>query len=336
MLSTPDKLDCVDDCPLVSIILPAYNHERYIDETLRSLIAQSYKNVELLVIDDGSPDNTWSRLLALKPECNKRFVHVVMEHRENKGLCATYNELIDLSRGEYLFVVNSDDVAKEHAIERLVAFLKSAPDYAVAVGDNEFIDEKSQVVYWDEDKRGVYVKGAGVYLTFNEYLSKTKKINSNSYEFGRYDTLIWKGNHITNGYLIKKSIFEQVGYYTNKAPIEDYYIFLQIAKYSKIKYINEVLLSYRWHKENTILKRPKEYRFEDRTFLFEKSIVDQLGRKDISDIFYGYIYRKKKLIGFPKLVAIYKIKNMLHKKFILEIFGLQLTIYCQNRRVKNV
>ena len=63
---------------LISVIIPAYNHERYVEECIRSIMAQTYRNIELIVIDDGSTDGTFAKLQELKPECEKRFVRVVM------------------------------------------------------------------------------------------------------------------------------------------------------------------------------------------------------------------------------------------------------------------
>ena len=71
--------------PLVSIVIPAYNHEKYIKETIKSLINQTYENLELIVIDDGSTDSTFEKLQELKQECEERFVRVVFQKKENEG-----------------------------------------------------------------------------------------------------------------------------------------------------------------------------------------------------------------------------------------------------------
>ena len=60
--------------PLVSVIIPAYNHEKYVQETISSIIKQTYQNLELIVIDDGSTDNTWQEINNLKGICEKRFI----------------------------------------------------------------------------------------------------------------------------------------------------------------------------------------------------------------------------------------------------------------------
>ena len=69
--------------PLVSVIIPVYNHEKYVQETIKSIINQTYKNIELLMLDDGSKDNSFAKTLELKEECEKRFVRVIMERNWN-------------------------------------------------------------------------------------------------------------------------------------------------------------------------------------------------------------------------------------------------------------
>lgn len=59
---------------LISVLVPAYNHEQYIQETIRSVIGQSYKNIELIILDDGSSDKTLEKIKELESECNERFV----------------------------------------------------------------------------------------------------------------------------------------------------------------------------------------------------------------------------------------------------------------------
>ena len=76
---------------LISVIISAYNHEKNIEECIRSIMAQTYQNIELLIIDDGSKDGTFVKMRELKPECEKRFVRVVLETQENHGVYYTGN-----------------------------------------------------------------------------------------------------------------------------------------------------------------------------------------------------------------------------------------------------
>lgn len=103
--------------PLISIIIPAFNHEKYIGETISSILEQSYKNIELIVIDDGSTDNTW-RIICDYAEKDAR---VKSFRQENRGVGATLARAMDSASGEWLTFCGSDDSMPEDAISCLVS-----------------------------------------------------------------------------------------------------------------------------------------------------------------------------------------------------------------------
>ena len=257
---------------LVSVIISAYNHEKYVQETIQSIIDQTYQNIELLIIDDGSPDDTLEKIIDMKEKCKKRFTNVVIQAQENQGTCLSFNRLISQAKGEYIFILASDDKAAPEAIETLHKFLSKNPEYALAVGENHFIDFESKPCYWDEARNIVYNKEEAQYLSFTDFLMAIRRGNVDflTDEFGTYESLL-KGNYIPNGYLIRKSIFEKTGYYTPKAPLEDYYLMLQISKYAKMKYLPKPLFYYRWHDNNTASQIAKMIELTRVTLLYEIS-----------------------------------------------------------------
>lgn len=108
--------------PLVTIVIPSYNHSKYVINSIQSIIDQDYDNIELLVIDDGSTDNS-VEVISNFIECNKisdRFYRFKFIHRENKGLCATLNEGLKWSNGLYFSPFASDDIALPYKISYLV------------------------------------------------------------------------------------------------------------------------------------------------------------------------------------------------------------------------
>lgn len=68
---------------LVSVLIPAYNHEKYVQGAIKSIINQTYQNIELIIVDDGSKGSTWQKIQELKEECEKRFVRVHFETKQN-------------------------------------------------------------------------------------------------------------------------------------------------------------------------------------------------------------------------------------------------------------
>ena len=93
-MSSKESINLSETVPgLVSVLIPAYNHEQYVQLTIRSIIEQTYQNIELIVIDDGSKDSTWEKISELKSECEKRFRRVDFSTQENSGTCKTLNRL---------------------------------------------------------------------------------------------------------------------------------------------------------------------------------------------------------------------------------------------------
>lgn len=105
---------------LVSIIIPAYNVENYIDRCLESTLAQTYENIEVIVVDDGSKDSTWSHIKAFMA----RDERVRGFHRDNAGVSASRNFALSQAAGEYIQFVDADDYLEQKAVETLVKALE--------------------------------------------------------------------------------------------------------------------------------------------------------------------------------------------------------------------
>ena len=100
---------------LVSVIIPAYNAGKYIQECLDSVLSQTYQNLEIIVIDDGSIDETYEIVKAY----SNKFARLILVHQENGGVCAARNKGLDLASGEYIMFVDADDYLRLDAVELL-------------------------------------------------------------------------------------------------------------------------------------------------------------------------------------------------------------------------
>lgn len=130
--------------PSVSVFTPSYNNSKYIQTTLRSMFAQTYRNiVELTVIDDGSTDDSVKIIEKELKDCPFKCELVV---RPNKGVSNTINEGIEKSCGEYFASTASDDVWLPDSIERLVRQLQNRPDAVLAYGHCYYIDENDLII----------------------------------------------------------------------------------------------------------------------------------------------------------------------------------------------
>ncbi|OCF96745.1 hypothetical protein A9G08_10235 [Gilliamella sp. wkB195] len=315
----------INKLPLVSVVVPSYNHENYVQETIKSIISQIYENIELIIIDDGSTDSTYEKILEMESLCKERFVNVIFKKQENQGIGSTCNKLINLSSGDYIYYIASDDLAKADAIKDEVLFLQKNSDYALVVGDNEIIDDNGKVSYWDEFRNITYNQDKAYYKTFADFL-KIKQLKNN---FGTY-LYLYRGNHIPNGYLVRKSIYDKTGLYNKNAPLEDWFMNLQIAKYAKIKYLDKVLFSYRWHQNNTIKHSEKIQKLYDLTFQYENILLAKTDFRCVNkEVLNCFLYGKltKRLILLYKIIELRRYKKNRVKIWVLHLLGLDFIIY---------
>src|SRR5690349_6405343 len=169
--SNESRRCCVPSRELVSVLVPAYNHERYVRECLDALAAQTHRPLELLIGDDASSDGTADVIREFLAERGGEFDRVVFEARaENAGLSAMLNALLAHARGDLVFLNASDDRAGPRAIEVLAEVLRTDPRAALAVGDSILIDESGRRMFWGPHRETVTDESAATYRTWVEYL----------------------------------------------------------------------------------------------------------------------------------------------------------------------
>lgn len=117
--------------PLISVIVPVYRVEKYLERCVKSILSQTYENLEVILVDDGSPD----QCPAICDACAEKDARVKVIHQENKGLSGARNAGIDAASGEYLAFVDSDDYVSLHFIEELYQLLQ---DTGCAIGQCRF------------------------------------------------------------------------------------------------------------------------------------------------------------------------------------------------------
>jgi glycosyltransferase involved in cell wall biosynthesis len=128
-----------EQLPLVTVITPAYNRESLLEETISSVLSQDYPNLEFIVLDDGSTDNT---LQVIKKYHDK----IRWETHENMGETNTVNKGFSMANGEIIGIVNSDDPLLPGAIRKMVELIISKPELAVVYPDWNMIDCKGKVI----------------------------------------------------------------------------------------------------------------------------------------------------------------------------------------------
>ena len=125
--------------PLVSVVIPSYNHEQFVQDTIQSVIDQDYKNIELIIIDDGSKDNSGE----ICEKWRKRDKRIIVIHKKNGGLSSARNAGIEIASGKYIAFIDSDDyVSKDMYYELYQRLIENESD--IIICGREYI--------WDNGK----------------------------------------------------------------------------------------------------------------------------------------------------------------------------------------
>lgn len=203
----------VKNKPTVSVIIPTYNRAYLIGRAIQSVLNQTYQDFEIIVVDDGSTDNTEEIVRSFK---NKRIKYI--RHEKNKGGAAARNTGIKVARGEYIAFQDSDDEWLPEKLERQMRVFENAP---LEVG----------VVY-----TGFYrlQNNKKTYIPSSRIIQKEGNIFSN----------LLKGNFVTmQAAVVKTGCFERAGMFDENLPrLQDWELFIRIAKYYHFKCIDEPLV----------------------------------------------------------------------------------------------
>ncbi|MET3535541.1 glycosyltransferase family 2 protein [Chryseobacterium limigenitum] len=258
---------------LVSIIVCSYNQGKYIKECLDSVKAQTYPNIQLIVADDASPDNSVQVFENWLSENN--YPAITNFHQNNTGLATVLNECIELIEGKYVKIIAADDFLHPDSIQECVAKLESlGEDYGMVFSDTYAIDDNSNILpdIADYDKLG------GV-----------------PPETFKKDLLI--GNRIAAlTVLMKKEALIKTGTYKSDLLIEDYYRWLKINALYSTAYVPRKLAYYRLHDSNISSARKERI---DEECLYLQMLFDKKGDiKGIINYKIGKLYENNKLSDF--------------------------------------
>lgn len=267
----------MDSLPLVSVVIPAYNHEKFAARAVASVLAQTWPHIELLVLDDGSKDATLAVLTSLTAPCTKRFSRFWLQTQPNQGTCKTLTRLFKEARGEYLLILASDDELLPECIEEQVRFMQAHPDMVLNAPDNEFIDASGRPLERDFPSGAVFPRGTDPRhaQTFGGWLKRLRPdVDFTSSEFGSYASLV-QGNYLPNGLMFRKSVLDACAPLTPEAPLEDWFLNLQMAKRGAFHYTARPLFRYRIHGNNTISDAKRMGRMTALTWQYEWMLAKQ-------------------------------------------------------------
>lgn len=230
--------------PLVSIVLPTYKRANVLPFAIRSVLAQTYTNWELIVVDDNSPDNT-AEVVASFTDPRIRYV----KNEPNLKLPRALNRGFSLARGDYLTWTSDDNLFAEQAIEKMLERL--------GVGDCD-------LVYAD-------------YYLFSEQDAEGRPHD------GRHDKLpdtvqLEKGNHIGACFLYTRRVYDKIGDYDpDLFLVEDYDYFIRAARHFRLCHIAEPLYYFRRDDDTLYLSRFAEVKASDVLVRFKNDLLSEEG-----------------------------------------------------------
>lgn len=203
--------------PKVSICIPTFNRKGYLKETIESILAQTYKDYEIVIVDDGSTDGTEEMIK--ENDYNVRYYW-----QTNKGVAAAENKLIELAEGKFISILGSDDLLMPDAIERLVDAIVENGGDVIVYGPHVRIDENGNVC--GRDKRTLYSGHITKYLFQDIFVHSC-------------------------GSLFPKRVLEEVGGFDESLPVcSDYNLHLRLSLKYRFIALAQPTFKRRRHSDN--------------------------------------------------------------------------------------
>ncbi|CAI6086432.1 hypothetical protein PAECIP112173_04984 [Paenibacillus sp. JJ-100] len=210
--------------PKVSVIIPSYNHSKFLKQAIESVLNQTYKNFELIIVDDASSDNSNEIIQSYNDERIKSFCF-----QTNQGAVDTLNYGILSSDSDYVALLNSDDYWEQNKLEKQMKYLENNPDVSCVFTDAYFIDESNNI------------------LQKNDYFWADAFTQSNKSSGEWLHQLFYKLNCFCHpSLLIKRSIYSEIGMYNPSfRQLPDFSMWINVIKKYKIHVMEEKLVYFR-------------------------------------------------------------------------------------------
>jgi len=245
------------DNTLVSIIIPLYNHQDFIEECLYSVFQQTFRNLEIILIDDGSSDSSAEIAGKILQECPFSYQFI---HQENQGAHAAINRGIRIAQGEYITILDSDDRYHPHRIEILLK-------QALRTNARMLFSGVCHI-----DALGKPLPNNSLHCYYYQLSNKASRFfPTPDFELIRHNRAI-----TTSNYFFQRSLMEEIGDFANLLTCHDWDYLLRVLLIESPGYVDQELLEYRVHGANTLqLESDSRYHEIDQILAAYLSNVDQ-------------------------------------------------------------
>jgi len=237
----------INNKPLVSICIPTYNGEKYIEESLNSALEQTYKNIEIIVSDDASRDNT---LQIIEKKLKNSGVVYRIYHNKPNGIGANWNNCVRKAKGDYIKFLFQDDILQPECIEKLIKVALLDKNIGLVFSKREFIYNQKNDFFEDWIEK---------YGTLHNDWKNLQQVNDGKQLLKNcinlFDTIIKNKVGEPSVTLLNKQIFKKIGFFNESlVQILDYEFWYRVFHKYKIGFIDENLVSFRLHSEQATQK----------------------------------------------------------------------------------
>jgi len=259
--------------PLVSVVIPCYNHEKFVQDSIQSVIDQTYENIELIIIDDGSKDGSVEKIQKMVDICEQRFARFEFRHRANIGLSATLNEALEWCEGKYFSSIASDDQMLNYKTSMQVKYLERSQEVIAVFGGVYFIDDSNEVIEKKVNKYKVY---------------SFKEIFMHKHDLPAPTQMI-----------VLKALKEIQGFNAD-IKIEDWFMLLKLSSLGKVVYQDKIYSKYRQHANN----------FSHNIDVMQSERLKVINLFS-DDILYGDAKRRLEVISINEYILVDKKKSLM-------------------------
>ncbi len=246
--------------PLVSIIIPCYRHETFLDDCLNSILAQTYPNIELLICDDCSPDHSYEKILSYQERLDAKFDRVVILKNEvNCGVTKNVNRMLKLAKGEFVKTLASDDCLAPDAILEMASYLFEHPQVDVVVSNGIKVPEEQHYPNFS---------GSDVYTESPDFS-----------EVGFFQRVAYCNEISAPAAMVRMSVYETFGMYDENVKVEDFEFWLRILKQNEAKFafLDQKLIFYRIN-QNSMSSLTANANLANRRRLIHRSEIESLSK----------------------------------------------------------
>ncbi len=243
--------------------MSSYNHDKYIAEAIESVLNQTFRDFELIIVDDASADN--SKAVIEKFQAQDGRIKAFF-HQKNMGISPTINECLDVARGKYVSFIGSDDGWFPTKLEKQLNLIRNCEDKIV----------------WSEGKV-IDSNGAFTGQTVTWRMSCPKKKSGNLFQ-----ELLMEDFVFGQSTLLKTEYAQETAFNEDLRFVADHQFFVELAREHEFVFIPEPLARYRVHGQNTTLKNQRQW-FKERIILrenFLRKYAGEIGRQSLADIYH--------------------------------------------------